>query len=168
MPRGQVVEVGKLKALGLAIPLVTVVAALGGCGSDGEETAAAAGGIPSGTADRLAEMSDEIAAALEAGDVCGAAQKADDLQAAVSEAEIPAELRPEVEAGAAQLVNVVNCDSEQDTTTKEDESDEDKQDEEEGEEEGNSGSSEGSDSSGPPGQDPDFVPPGQAKIKGGI
>jgi hypothetical protein len=162
--------VGKLKALGLVIPLVAAVTAFGGCGSDGEDTAAAGGGLPSGTADELAGMSDEIAAALEEGDVCGAAARADDLRAAVSEAEIPAELRPEVEAGADQLVNVVNCESEQDTTTtEEDEGDEEKQDEEHGEGEGSSGSGgEGPDSSGPPGQEEDSVPPGQAKIKGGI
>ncbi len=164
--------VGKLKVLGLAIPLVAATAALGGCRSDGEDTAAAAG-ISSETADRLAEMSDEIAAALEAGDVCGAAERADDLRAAVSEADIPTELRPEVEAGADQLVNVVNCDSEQDTTTTEDEGDEEKKekdkdkDKEQGEGEGNSGSSGEGESSGPPGQESDFVPPGHAKIKGG-
>jgi hypothetical protein len=165
MRRGQVLEVGKLKALGLAIALVAAMGTLGGCGSDGEESAS--GGIPSGTADRLAEMSDEIAAALEAGDVCGAAARADDLRAAVSEAEISAELRSEVEAGADQLVNGVNCDSEPEATTTEEEDGKHERDEEREEEDGDSGSSgEGPDSSGPPGQDQDFAPPG--KIKGGI
>jgi hypothetical protein len=161
-----VLEVGKLKVLGLAIALVAATATLGGCGSDGEDTADAAGGIPSGTADRLAEMSDEIAAAIEAGDVCGAAARADDLRAAVSEAEIPDELRSEVEAGADQLVNGVNCDSGEDTTTEDEDEEKEKGDEEKDKE-----GEEDSDSSDPPGQDSGFVPPGQAKkgkIKGGI
>jgi hypothetical protein len=65
---------------------------------------------------------------------------------------------------------VVNCESGQDTTTTdEDEGDKDEKDDEEGDEssgQGNGG--EGSDTSGPPGQEEDFVPPGQGKIKGGI
>lgn len=158
--------VGKLKALGLVIPLVAAATAFGGCGSDGEDTAAAGGGLPSGTADELAGMSDEIAAALEEGDVCGAAARADDLRAAVSEAEIPAELRPEVEAGADQLVDEVNCDAREDTTTEDEDEEKNKGDEEKDKE----GEEEDSGSSDPPGQDSGFVPPGQAKkgkIKGG-
>jgi len=150
--------------------LVVVAAAFSsGCGSDGEDTAAAAGGIPSDTADRLAEISDRISASLEDGDVCGAAARADDLRAAVSEAKIPAELRPEVEAGADQLVNVVNCEAEPETTTTEEEGDEGKKDDEQSDESSEQrNGEEGPDSSKPQGQEKDFVPPGQAKIKGGI
>jgi len=161
--------VGKQRALGLAIVLAIPAAISAGCGSDGEDTAAAGGGIPSDTANRLAEMSDEISASLENGDVCDAAARADDLKAAVSEARIPAELRPEVEAGADQLVNVVNCDAEPETTTTEEEDDEEKRDDEQSDESSeHDKGKEPPDSSGPPGREKDFVPPGQAELKGGI
>lgn len=160
-------EVGKSKALGLALALVIATAGLAACGSD-DEGAAAAEGISPDTADELARLSDEVAAELEAGDTCSAAARADDLYAAVSEARLPSEVRAEAEAGAEQLVNEVNCEPEPETTTEEDgeEHKEDKE-EEEGKEEEGSGES-GPGSSGPPGQEEDFVPPGQAKIKGGI
>lgn len=161
-------SVGKFRALGSAIALAAAAAVLGGCGSDGGD--AAGGSLPADTAEELAAMSDGIADALEAGDTCDAAHRADELQTAVSEADIPDDLRDEVEAGADQLVNGVNCESDEDRTTTKDEGGEGDEDENGGsgdEESGDSGSSD--EGSSPPGQSEEFVPPGQqGKIKGGI
>jgi hypothetical protein len=65
--------------------------------------------LPAATADRLAVQSEQIADRLDAGDVCGAAHSADELDGAVAEAEVPAEIRAELEAATEQLVNSVNC-----------------------------------------------------------
>jgi hypothetical protein len=65
--------------------------------------------LPSATADRLAVQSEQIADRLDAGDVCGAAHSADELDGAVAEAEVPPEIRAELEAATEQLVNSVNC-----------------------------------------------------------
>jgi hypothetical protein len=65
--------------------------------------------LPAATADRLAAQSEQIAEHLDAGDVCGAAHSADELDGAVAEAEVPTELRAELEAATEQLVNTVNC-----------------------------------------------------------
>ena len=54
-----------------------------------------------------------IAAALEGGDQCGAAQLADELKdgvdAAISEGQVPASLRGELERTATDLQNEINC-----------------------------------------------------------
>jgi hypothetical protein len=65
--------------------------------------------LPAATADRLAVQSEQIAEQLDAGDVCGAAHSADELDGAVVGAEVPTELRAELEAATEQLVNSVNC-----------------------------------------------------------
>lgn len=89
--------------------LIVLGAILGGCGSDEGGEDAEAPVLPGATAERLAAQSDEIADTLERGDVCGAADQADALSLAISEEEIPEDLRPEVEAATEQLVNQVNC-----------------------------------------------------------
>lgn len=90
--------------------LASVVALLAtaGCGSDGEERTAEPPRIPAKSAARLAGMSDQIAVELESGDVCGAAEQADELSDAVERARLPERFR-EVEAVATTLVDQVNC-----------------------------------------------------------
>ena len=159
-----------MKALGLALPLVVAAGPLSACGSD-EDAAAAGARLPAGTADKLAGMSDEISSKLDAGDVCGAAAAADDLRAAVSEADVPDDLRAEAQAGADQLVNEVNCDSAPEPTATDEQDTEEHgegDDESGGDSEGHGNGNSDEGSSGPPGQDQDFAPPGQAKIKAGI
>ena len=166
---------GKGNVLGLAIALAGGAALLAGCGG-GDDEAAASGSLPAKTAEELAGMSDGIGDALEAGDTCEAAHQADELKSAVSEADIPEDLRAEVEAGADQLVNQVNCDDQEeegeDEKTTTEEREHGKEDEESSEEESldeGSGEKETESGGGPPGQSDDFVPPGQqGKIKGGI
>jgi hypothetical protein len=96
---------GTLAAFSLAI-------ALAGCGSS-SETSAGQPALSNALASALADKSDEIASALESGDVCGAAQKADELKAAVDEAisrgQVPAAFRGELERTATDLQNEVNC-----------------------------------------------------------
>lgn len=83
--------------------------AFAGCGSDdGGKNAAEPAAIPSATADRLAAMSERIATELEAGNVCGAAERADELSDAVDRARLPARFS-EVGTVATSLVDQVNC-----------------------------------------------------------
>jgi hypothetical protein len=171
--------VGIFKGPGLPIALVTAAAALAGCGSGSDDGDASTSGIAAGTAERLASMSDGIASSLESGDTCGAAAQADDLRAAVSRADLPAELRREAEAAADQLVNEVNCEAPEEIATVEQDGggeDEGGEEKEEGQGEGSGsegdggdagGGDEGGDSGVPPGHG--GTPPGQVgKIKGGI
>jgi hypothetical protein len=164
-------KAGKGNLLALTVALGSGAIVLGGCGSD-DGGGAAGGSLSADTAEELAAMSDGIADSLEAGDTCDAAHKADELQTAVSEADIPDDLRSEVEAGADQLVNEVNCEEAEEPTTTEKRDDEEGDDEGEGKEEssgegsGNEGSGEGS--GGPPGQGEDVPPGQQGRIKGGI
>ncbi|MGH2983080.1 MAG: hypothetical protein ACRDK5_02310 [Solirubrobacterales bacterium] len=99
----------KAMGVGAAIALAASFS-LAACGSDENpsptETAVS---LRAATAERLAERSEEIADQLDSGDTCGAAHSADDLDAAVADADIPAELRPEIEAASEELVNSVNC-----------------------------------------------------------
>jgi hypothetical protein len=96
----------------LALIVLALVLALAGCGSSGQ-TSADEPLIPRGLASDLAAKSEAIAAALEAGDVCGAAQLADELKdavdAAVSGGQVPPELQGELEQTAVELQNDVNC-----------------------------------------------------------
>jgi len=84
--------------------------ALAGCGG-GEQRAAPK--IDRATAQQLADKSDAIADSVDAGDLCGAAHQADELQAdaqaAVDEGRVPAQLADELERNARALVNDLNC-----------------------------------------------------------
>jgi predicted small lipoprotein YifL len=96
----------------LAAPLVLAVLALGlaACGSGGQEnTAPPPPSVSAATADHLAKLSDRIASDLDDGLTCDAAHAADDLSAAVEDADLAATLRPGVEEVATRLVNEVNC-----------------------------------------------------------
>lgn len=86
--------------------------ALAGCGG-GSETSSSEPSIPAPLADDLASQSDAIAASLEGGDVCGAAQQADALNDSVNDGvangQIPKVLQGELQSVVAELVNTVNC-----------------------------------------------------------
>ena len=83
---------------------------LGACGSGSDTTTTPdRPAVSAATADRLAKLSDRIASDLDAGDICHAAHAADDLRSAVEESDLPATLRPGVDAAAGQLVDQVNC-----------------------------------------------------------
>jgi hypothetical protein len=86
--------------------------ALAGCGG-GSEVTPSEPAIPAPVADDLASQSDAIAASLEGGDVCGAAQQADALNDSVNNAvqngQIPRVLQGELQKVVAELVNTVNC-----------------------------------------------------------
>jgi hypothetical protein len=78
-------------------------------GSDDSPPTKTVAALPPATAERLAGKSERIADQLESGDICGAAHSADELDGAVAEAEVPAEIRSELEAATERLVNSVNC-----------------------------------------------------------
>jgi hypothetical protein len=100
---------GTLAALSLAI-------ALAGCG-DSTRTSAEEPALPRAVANDLAAKSDQIAAALDSGDVCGAAGLADRLkdavEAAVSGGRVPPAFQDELEQTATDLQNEVNCEEQQ-------------------------------------------------------
>ena len=97
---------GTLAALSLAI-------ALAGCGGS-TGTSAQEPALPRAVANDLAAKSDQIAAALDSGDRCGAAELADRLKdavdAAVSGGQVPTAFQDELEQTATDLQNEVNCD----------------------------------------------------------
>jgi hypothetical protein len=108
--------------------LCGVVVLAAGCGGGGENVAsepAPAPTIDPAVADRLAAASDAVADALDAGDVCGAAGLADDLNAqviaAVNAGEIPPRYQEDVQSRANELVNTVNCPQPADDDEDEDE-----------------------------------------------
>jgi hypothetical protein len=96
---------GTLAALSLAI-------ALAGCGAS-SGTSAQEPALPRAVVNDLAGMSDEIADALDSGEVCGAAGLADQLKdavdAAVSGGQVPPAFQDELEQTATDLQNEVNC-----------------------------------------------------------
>ena len=100
---------GSLAALSLAI-------ALAGCGGS-TGTSAQEPALPRAVANDLAAKSDQIAAALDSGDRCGAAELADRLKdavdAAVSGGQVPPAFQDELEQTATDLQNEVNCEEKQ-------------------------------------------------------
>ena len=117
---------------GAALVAASALAAAG-CGDDGDgsdlvlEKPAV---IPAKIADDLAKKSDEVSTLLEAGDTCGAAEKADDLVSEVEKADdqIPSALQEELEQGAVQLQNTVNCTPEPEKPKKDKDKGEDEED----------------------------------------
>jgi hypothetical protein len=142
---------GNLKAAALAIPLALASLALVACGSDGDGTdAPPKPAIPTATANRLASLSDEVASDLDDGETCTAAGEADDLLAAVQDAQLPPSLSAGVESAAQDLVNEVNC-----PPPPEPEKEKPKKKEDHGDEKHENG--------GLPTNPSGHVPPGQAK-----
>jgi hypothetical protein len=92
-----------------AITVAFVLAACGGGSSVNAEEPA----LPRSVANDLAGRSDQIADALDGGDVCGAAHLADELKdavnAAVAGGRIPPAFQDELERTASDLQNQVNC-----------------------------------------------------------
>jgi hypothetical protein len=96
-----------------AVTLAIVLAACGG----GSNVSAERPTLPRSVADDLAGRSDQIADALEGGDVCGGAHLADELkdavEAAVAGGRIPPAFQEELERTATDLQNQVNCEEKQ-------------------------------------------------------
>lgn len=144
------------RAARVAVALVVAAPfAVGACGSDDNPSAPPDASLSPATAEQLATASDRVADQLESGDVCAAAHRADDLDAAVAAADIPAELRPDIEAAAEQLVDAVNCEVVVETQPTETEEEQKKEEDHP------------DDSSGPGRGPHDKLPPGQAKKFGG-
>jgi hypothetical protein len=91
---------------------MSLAIALAGCGGS-TGTSAQEPGLPRAVANDLAARSDQIADALDSGDVCGAAGLADRLKdavdAAVSNGRVPPAFQDELEQTAIDLQNEVNC-----------------------------------------------------------
>lgn len=156
----------KLRGAGLSIGIAIAIAATG-CGS-GDDAPSDAAGLEPAVAERLAERSDAVADSLDSGDICGAAEDADDLAREVERAEMPEQLRAEAEGAAAELVNAVNCDPEPVEEEKPPKPKDEGKDEEDEEDEKGDGGGGDDDSSGPgsPGRGGD-LPPGLEKHGGG-
>jgi hypothetical protein len=156
---------GKLRAVGVAIPLALAALALASCGSDGgvDTTVAKRPAVSADLAGHLAKLSDRVASELDAGDTCDAAYAADDLQTAVEDADLPASMRTSVEDATGRLVDQVNCPPPPPVTTT---TTEDKHAHEEPKEEGG-GEDHGPEHGPKPPGHGGKVPPGQAKLKGG-
>jgi hypothetical protein len=92
-----------------ALPVLLLAGACGGGGDSAPPPRA----IEPATAERLAATSNSIADLIDAGDVCGAAGRADDLLAQVTEAinagAVPARFQEQLTSKANELVNEVNC-----------------------------------------------------------
>jgi hypothetical protein len=101
------------------------VLAAAGCGGAerATETTPPRPTIPRAVADDLAARSEAIAEALDAGDVCTAAVRADELNdatiSAINEGKVPRAFQEDLQARANELVNTINCPPPP-TTTEED------------------------------------------------
>jgi hypothetical protein len=82
---------------------------LAACGSGDQTTTRQLPALAPDTAGHLAKLSDRVASELDSGDTCHAAHTADELRSAVEEADLPATMRPDVDAVAGRLVDEVNC-----------------------------------------------------------
>jgi hypothetical protein len=104
-------RIGGLRTL-LALIALGLALAVAGCGGSSTNQPAQPE-LPHAIAANLAERSDAIADALDAGDTCGAAQLADELKDAVESAlaggRVPAAFQAELERNATDLQNNVNC-----------------------------------------------------------
>lgn len=153
-------------ALGLALTAL----AIAGCGSGDEETTRTPPPpVSASTADHLAKLSDRVATNLDDGLTCDAAIAADELMAAVEEADLAATIRPGIEEVASRLVNEVNCPPPPpppEPAEKEKKKDEEKKDQQKQQDEQKK-QDEGGDKEklGPPGNS-GGLPPGQAKLEG--
>src|SRR5581483_2765996 len=143
---------GNSKALGPAVVLALSALALAACGSGKGPGTVTAPAVSQQAVDRLARLSDRIATHLDAGETCSAAIAADDLQAAVQQADLPDNLRSAASEVASRLVDEVNCPPPPPPP-------EEKHTHGEGDQHG------GQKGPKPPGHD-GKLPPGQAKLKG--
>jgi hypothetical protein len=152
----------------LVILLAPAALVLGACGSgDGDTTKPQPPPVSAATAAHLAKLSDRVASDLDAGDTCDAAHAADDLKAAIQESDLPANLRPGVDAVAGDLVDQVNCPPPPPPPPPPEKKPEKPEPKHHGEQQQNGDENQGgkhgdNGDHGPGGK----VPPGQAKIKG--
>jgi hypothetical protein len=144
---------GNLKAITVAITLAAASLGLSACGSGDEADPPQKPPIPPATANQLASQSDQVAADLDDGELCTAAGEADDLLAAVQDAQLPANLRSGIESAAQDLVNQVNCPPPPEPEKPE------KPEKKEHKDEGHGNEDKG----GKPTNSGGFVPPGHAK-----
>jgi hypothetical protein len=107
--------------------LIVVALAASGCGGgerSAQTTAPPRPTLPRTVAEDLAARSDAVAEALDAGDVCTAAGRADELLdatiTAINNGHVPQEFQEDLQARANELVNTVNCPPPP-TTTEDDE-----------------------------------------------
>jgi hypothetical protein len=154
---------GNRKAVGVVALLVCAGLLLAACGSGDETTTRQAPAVALSTAGHLAKLSDRVASDLDAGDTCNAAHAADDLRSAVEDADLPASMRPTVDAVAGRLVDQVNCPPPPPPPEPEKKKKKPKETDEHGDEH------HGDEGFNPPGHEKHggLVPPGQAKLKGG-
>jgi hypothetical protein len=125
---------------------------IGACGSSGEGTTVVEPPpIAPDTAGHLAKLSDRVASELDAGDTCHAAHTADELSAAVEEANLPASMSSDVDEVTGRLVDEVNCPPPPPPPEPKKKKKDEKPDEHGDEHHGDEG---------------EFVPPGQAKHGG--
>ena len=162
---------GNRKAAALAISVALTGAGLTACGSgDGDTTATTTARPPVSrtTADRLAKLSNTVAADLDDGDTCGAAIAADELKAAVEDSDLPASVRPGVETVATDLVDRVNCPPPPPPPEPEKKPKKEKDQKHGKGDQGNGNGNDQGDEHTPPGHSKHggFVPPGHAKLKG--
>jgi hypothetical protein len=134
------------------ILLFAVALAASGCGGgerSAETTAPPRPALPRNVAEDLADRSDAIADALDAGDVCTAAGRADELLdatiTAINNGQVPQEFQENLQARANELVNTVNCPPPPTTTEEDEENSEDKGKKKGRDKQGNNDSSQGDD-----------------------
>jgi hypothetical protein len=103
----------RARATGRACAAAALLAALSVAGCGGEDAPPPRPALEARLAEDLAVRSDAVASALESGDVCTAAVRADELVAAVDDAvargRIPSALRERLTTAAVGLQNEVNC-----------------------------------------------------------
>ena len=148
---------GNLKVCGATFAVVLAALALSACGSGNGTPDAVQPAITPATANELTKLSDRIASDLDAGDTCHAAHAADDLKAAVEQADLPDSMRGTVDETAGRLVDEVNCPPPPPPPPPEPK----KHKHGEGDNKDHHG-----DENKPPGHG--GVPPGQAKLGGGV
>ena len=103
---------GTRKAIAPLALVALIVGVLTACGSGTDTTTTTPPAPPplsASTADHLAKLSDRVATYLEAGETCSAAMAADNLKAAVADADLANTIRPGIEQVASRLVDEVNC-----------------------------------------------------------
>jgi hypothetical protein len=164
-PRGDSREMwtGIRKPAGLTALLALAAAVLAACGSGADTTTRTTPPPPisATTARQLADLSNQIADDLDAGETCSAAVAADELQNAVRKAQISDALRPGVEEVSTRLVNEVNCPPPPPPPEPEK-----KPKKEHPDDHGNGDHGNGPDKKPGHSDHGGFVPPGQVKIKG--
>jgi hypothetical protein len=92
------------------LPALMLLALIAGCGDDSDSEPPDPE-IPAAVAGPLAELSDQAADQLAAGDACGAKETVDELehQVELSQTQVPRQLRAELEAGVQKLAARIEC-----------------------------------------------------------